>query len=175
MTQLEVIAELARLLEQAALEYWLFGGWATDFTLGRLTRLHDDIDVFVFERDRRRIADLLRSHAYEYDPQSAGPFQEGVACFRKCGHAIGLAMIRIEEDGGYRFPGKLRDPDWPVAGFRGVDRTLNGVRCRVIPAEDLVYMLTRFREKIIKREMAQKHKDDLAALLGVQQNDCPTT
>ena len=42
--QLSDIAEFARLFEDAALDYWLFGGWAVDFHVGEVTRAHGDID-----------------------------------------------------------------------------------------------------------------------------------
>jgi hypothetical protein len=36
--QLAAIGSLSATLEQLGIEYWLFGGWAVDFCVGRMTR-----------------------------------------------------------------------------------------------------------------------------------------
>ena len=43
--QLDAIASLDQALRAAGLDYWLFGGWAVDFWVGRLTRDHNDTDA----------------------------------------------------------------------------------------------------------------------------------
>jgi hypothetical protein len=47
--QLELIGEIAALARTVGAELWLRGGWAMDFFLGRVTRQHDDIDLFTLE------------------------------------------------------------------------------------------------------------------------------
>ena len=49
--QLAAIASIGRALDQEAIDYWLFGGWAVDFWVGRVTREHDDIDVAAWRND----------------------------------------------------------------------------------------------------------------------------
>ena len=44
---------------RAGIAYWLFGGWAVDFHAGRITRLHDDVDIAVWLEDVPRIVELL--------------------------------------------------------------------------------------------------------------------
>ena len=48
--QLAAIASIGRALDQEAIDYWLFGGWAVDFWVGRVTREHDDIDVAAWKQ-----------------------------------------------------------------------------------------------------------------------------
>ena len=47
VAQLLSIAAIGDALESAGLDYWLFGGWAVDFHVGRVTRPHGDIDLAV--------------------------------------------------------------------------------------------------------------------------------
>ena len=42
--QLAAIGRLHQEFTERAVPYWLFGGWAVDFHVGRVTRRHDDID-----------------------------------------------------------------------------------------------------------------------------------
>ena len=50
-TQLALTALLSQICRAESIEWWLRGGWAVDFFLGRLTRDHHGIDVFVWTRD----------------------------------------------------------------------------------------------------------------------------
>src|SRR5215813_9682224 len=46
--QLSALAEVTESLQKAAIDYWLFGGWAVDFYVGSVTRLHDDVDLAIW-------------------------------------------------------------------------------------------------------------------------------
>jgi hypothetical protein len=46
--QLAVIREVASICNSAAIAYWVRGGWAVDFFFGRITREHEDIDLFAW-------------------------------------------------------------------------------------------------------------------------------
>ena len=67
--QLTALAELDRLLTEHRLPYWLFGGWAVDFHVGRVTREHADIDVAVWIDDRIRLAELLSDAGWTHQPE----------------------------------------------------------------------------------------------------------
>jgi hypothetical protein len=60
--QLELIEEIGSLLDRAAIRFWLRGGWALDFHLGRATRRHADVDLVTWLRHRARIRRLPREH-----------------------------------------------------------------------------------------------------------------
>ena len=66
--QLAALAEIGELLDEAGLDYWLFGGWAVDFHLGAVTREHDDVDFAVWLHDAEAIASLLETHAWRHNP-----------------------------------------------------------------------------------------------------------
>lgn len=49
--QLDVIRWLDSRFTTSGIDYWLFGGWAVDFHLGRITQAHGDIELAYLERD----------------------------------------------------------------------------------------------------------------------------
>jgi hypothetical protein len=64
--QLSALARVNELLEEAGIDYWLFGGWAVDFYVGSVTREHDDLDLAVWVADLPRIAELLRDDGWRH-------------------------------------------------------------------------------------------------------------
>jgi hypothetical protein len=59
---------VSRQLDEAGIEYWLFGGWAVDFYAGSVTRPHDDVDIAVWLADVPRIAELLERDGWRHAP-----------------------------------------------------------------------------------------------------------
>jgi hypothetical protein len=43
--QLSVLRDVTGLLRSRTFDHWLFGGWAVDFYVGKVTRPHGDIDL----------------------------------------------------------------------------------------------------------------------------------
>ncbi|MGA3599369.1 nucleotidyltransferase domain-containing protein [Lysinibacillus agricola] len=48
VSQLKVLSEISAITERLEIEFWLRGGWAIDFLLGKITRSHEDIDLTSF-------------------------------------------------------------------------------------------------------------------------------
>jgi hypothetical protein len=65
---LAALQSAAGALDGAQLEYWLFGGWAVDLWVGRLTRPHDDIDVLVWRHDESRVHQALEAAGWLHTP-----------------------------------------------------------------------------------------------------------
>lgn len=63
--QLRLIGELVAELSAASISWWLRGGWAMDFFLGRVTRPHDDIDLFAWRADSERLVEILVAAGFE--------------------------------------------------------------------------------------------------------------
>ena len=66
--QLAALSALDGILERLGLDYWLFGGWAVDFWVGRITRTHDDIDLAVWRDDYPGIRQALEAAGWRYEP-----------------------------------------------------------------------------------------------------------
>ncbi len=54
--QLTLIEELTSICHSLPIELWLRGGWAVDFFIGRVTREHEDIDLFIWATDAPALA-----------------------------------------------------------------------------------------------------------------------
>jgi len=54
-------AALPDLLAGVGAPWWLAGGWAIDAFVGRVTRVHEDIDVLVLRRDQAAFRSALTS------------------------------------------------------------------------------------------------------------------
>ena len=67
--QLDALARVAMLLEEAAVDYWLFGGWAVDFYAGYVSRAHDDVDLAVWLDDLPHVAALLEADGWRHAPE----------------------------------------------------------------------------------------------------------
>src|SRR3954447_5121024 len=66
--QLAAIETVSAILEREHLDYWLFGGWAVDFCVGRMTRDHGDIDFIVWRKDRQAMDAALASTGWRRAP-----------------------------------------------------------------------------------------------------------
>lgn len=62
--QLSAIAEVLHAASTLGIEVWLRGGWAMDFYLGQVTRDHEDVDWFVWQKDLPVISGLLISRGW---------------------------------------------------------------------------------------------------------------
>ncbi|WP_138420834.1 nucleotidyltransferase domain-containing protein [Aquibacillus sediminis] len=64
-SQLKVLSEISAISEGLGIKFWLRGGWAIDFLLGKVTRLHDDIDLVMWVQHRERLENELLKKGYE--------------------------------------------------------------------------------------------------------------
>jgi hypothetical protein len=83
--QLALIAEFVALCQEASIQCWLRGGWAMDFFLGRVTREHEDIDLFVWAKDAGTLARELEQAGFR---EVEGPPPEAQRDFVKAGEAL---------------------------------------------------------------------------------------
>jgi Aminoglycoside-2''-adenylyltransferase len=79
-TQLQTIGWLQTLFAVQGIEYWLFGGWAVDFHVGRVTRDHTDVDAAVWQADVARIRVLLEAQGWIHAPEPGEDGYTGCRC-----------------------------------------------------------------------------------------------
>ncbi|TML17801.1 MAG: hypothetical protein E6G33_02020 [Actinobacteria bacterium] len=63
--QFRLLAEIARTLDEAGIAFWLRGGWALDFLVGRIRHDHADIDLVAWLADRDAIDGTLASCGFK--------------------------------------------------------------------------------------------------------------
>lgn len=139
---LDIIAETAELLDAAEIKVWLWGGWAVDFLVGRVTRRHRDIDFLVDETVSPRVGACLAPHGYHRrigvleDERGLWPV------FRRRRRDISFAPIRREPSGAIVTPGRFHDQPWVPGAFAASRQMLEGVSAFVVSAEALLQAKT---------------------------------
>jgi hypothetical protein len=130
--QLKLIEEFAALASGEGVECWLRGGWALDFLLGRITRPHRDIDLFIWAADAPRLLGVLRQHGYE---EVGGPPPEEQRNLFKAEEEFHVTMLERNEFGVVTAGGRWADAPWPNGMLHGPVGRIGDVRCHVIKPE----------------------------------------
>jgi hypothetical protein len=157
--QLAEVASIHQLFERCAIDYWLFGGWAVDFHVGRVTRSHDDIDIAVWRRDLTRIATLLEENGWTHVPQEN---EDGYTGYERANVRLELAFLARADEGRVYTPLRAGQASWPDGAFANDVGQLGGVSARVIARRALVVDKSEPREDL---RVAAKDRADLAELL----------
>jgi hypothetical protein len=127
--QLAALADVSARLQQASIDYWLFGGWAVDFYVGSVTRAHDDVDLAVWVTDAARIASLLLETGWRHAPLAG---EDGGTGFERAGVRLELTYL-VLDDGRTCIPLQSGAVEWPGAdGLADDVGELRGVRSRLI-------------------------------------------
>jgi Aminoglycoside-2''-adenylyltransferase len=155
-TPFSLIRELACLLGDAHVRFWLRGGWALDFHAGLFTRPHKDVDLVTWTRHRARLRTLLESNGYV-----TVRFDEPQVFFEKRGQEVNFAMIQRGSGGAIVTP-EFEDWPWPEGAFSGPPTTLHGVRCRVLTLEALLEEKEGYEEA---RGVPLRPKDEISLRL----------
>jgi hypothetical protein len=156
--QLAALAELHHLLQKEGLAYWLFGGWAVDFHVGRVTRAHGDLDIAVWYDDRTRLAALLKRQGWTHSPRAD---EDGYTGYERGAVGLEVAFLARDEQGRVYTPLREGRGEWPNETFGDDVVELMGVRARVIGLGALV------ADKSVVREdpaTAAKDRVDLLSL-----------
>jgi len=159
--QTAALAGAADALDSAGLEHWFFGGWAVDLWVGRVTRVHDDIDVLVHRTDEARVDAALAAAGWVHTPHDddlVGTTYAGD------GYELQLTFVETDDDGRVLVPvpgGPIVLSDGALAHAR---RPLGHLRVRVLTLEKML------EGKAVPRPDdagGDKDRADLAALRTV--------
>ena len=161
--QLGVIGRIHRLLAGFQVAHWLAGGWAIDFTLGQVTRRHDDIEFIVWRKDTDTIIKLLRagghSDAESHDPDLGFAF----ACD---GQRVDFDLIERDSAGSIVSRRGGRKEIWQQTAFDATPARLDGVVVPVVGAQALLDAKVNFRspEDEERRRLRRKDHADVSRL-----------
>ena len=119
-------------LDAAGLEHWLFGGWAVDLWVGRLTRPHEDIDVLVWRHDEARVHEALQRAGWVHTPT---PEDLVGTNYARDGYELQLTFVVSGAEGGVVVP----VPGQPIVLSSGplafAHRNLDDLSVRVLTLE----------------------------------------
>jgi hypothetical protein len=93
-SQLNVLREIDDICSSLSASFWLRGGWAIDFLLGKVTRIHSDLDLVSLQHHRTEIEQALVNAGYQQIPVSK--FQTD---FLKDGVDISFVFVEVTNEG----------------------------------------------------------------------------
>ena len=102
--------EIILYAEENEIAIWLDGGWGVDALLGEETRLHNDIDIFVEERNSKEFIEILKEKG----------FAEVIEAYTTTNHTvwkdakdriIDLHVFEFNEQGYLVFEGEAYPPE----------------------------------------------------------------
>ena len=159
LLQLSALAEVSDSLQKAGIDYWLFGGWAVDFYVGSITRLHDDVDLAVWFGDVPQIAKLLLTNGWRHAPFDD---EDGGTGFERGGVRLELTYLIRDDDGLASIPLRSGAVVWPGKDALADDvGELRGVQSRLIGFDSLLFGKATPRDDL---EDAAKDRADFAQL-----------
>jgi hypothetical protein len=159
--QLAALDATHRLFAAAGIEHWLFGGWAVDFHVGRVTRAHGDVDLVVGTGDHAQAVTLLREAGW--DERSYEHPEEG-SRHERTGVRLELTVAAPAGDGTWRTPGRWIEHPWPGQPFGRTVRMLEGVACPVVELDALVALKESFFDVGDARPAERRDAHDLELL-----------
>lgn len=107
-SQLKVLNEISAICASIECKFWLRGGWAIDFLLGKVTRPHDDIDLITWIQNREQLEQALTEAGFEQTPVHE-QFRGRQSDFRKDVVDITFGYITSTNDGSLIMNGL---PEW---------------------------------------------------------------
>ena len=133
--QLALIQEIATLLNRARVRGWLFGGWALDIRLGRITREHGDIEFWVERCDGERAEGALTAVGSAFLDTSPS----GIPGVRQGWNHLQLRALLSPSDGTFRTQGRWY---WvfPAGSFPDVPARLGDLVVTTMSAEGMLAM-----------------------------------
>jgi hypothetical protein len=158
--QLQLVAEINRLLSKAQIPHWLFGGWSVDFHAGAVTRQHDDVEFIIWERDGARAGEFMNAAGYE---RVDHPHPEEALIWRKHGETVELYFTVVNAQG--QIVGQGRWNNWPLPenALGNEIRMVEEVECPVVSLE-CIRATKRGYERYTGVPPREKDREDLTML-----------
>lgn len=129
--QLGALAAIVRALGASRIPFWLFGGWAVDFAVGRVTREHADIDLVVFADQLPDVVHLLEDLGYEASPTR----HLHQTSLRRSEVEVQLNVVERRSDGAIVSPGTFSDWPWHPRSFGDCVGRIGDIEVPVVSVE----------------------------------------
>jgi len=136
VSQLKVLSEISAISERLEIEFWLRGGWAIDFLLGKITRPHEDIDLVTWIQDRERLEIALTKAGYERNPVRK-QFRNRQSDFHKDNVEVTVCYITHSINGSLIMNGLL-EWKWRVDALLPQSFMLHGITANVLNPKQLL-------------------------------------
>ncbi|MCM2999994.1 hypothetical protein M3647_21195 [Paenibacillus cellulositrophicus] len=135
-SQLRVLCEISAICARIECKFWLRGGWAIDFLLGKVTRPHDDIDLITWIQNREQLEIALAEAGYE-QTSVREQFRARQSDFRKGDVEITFGYITNTDDGSI-IMNDLPEWVWRHDSLLPQSLMLNGISAHVLNPRQLL-------------------------------------
>ncbi len=160
-TQLQTIREIGEVLGRTGIGWWLFGGWGMDAHIGRLTRDHHDIEVWVAMDDATSSRDALVRHGFvALDTQPPEESHE----FERDGIRFSTAFFVSNPDGSAHPEGRWSDWHFPSGSFGDGMGILEGMAVPAMSVEGMLAMKEQYATLRNGRPLREKDVPDIETL-----------
>ncbi len=160
--QLALIEEFVSLCDAASIPCWLRGGWAMDFFLGRVTREHEDIDLFVWMQDAPVLAHALKQAGFI---EQGGPPPEAQRDFTKDGEQVQVALLALNQRGQVVVAGgQAAGTPWPEGMLAPPAGRIGDVVSPIVNPRVQVEIKENFPAWRPDLPLGAKHQADIACL-----------
>lgn len=133
--QLAAIEGIHRALLAANLPHWLTGGWAVDFTLGKETRAHSDIEFAVWKRDWPRVERTLAALGFAH---GASPHPDETRTLMLGDSKCELYLLERTRSGEVVIGGRWAHWPFPPGSWGEAVGVLGGLSIPIMSAEGLL-------------------------------------
>lgn len=159
-SQLKLLSEISAICATIECRFWLRGGWAIDFLLGKVTRPHDDIDLIAWIQNREELEHALAKAGYEQTSVKE-QFRGRQSDFSKDGVDITFGYITNTDDGSIIMNG-LPEWVWRPDSLLSQSNMLNGISAHVLHPRQLLEEKEVYKQ--IGREPRPKDEDSKTIL-----------
>lgn len=139
------VISIIQLIKKNNIDVWLDGGWAVDALLGQQTRLHNDLDITIQQKDIPKIRKLLTKKDYKDVPRKDTSEWNFVLGDNKK-HLIDIHAIIFDKKGNGLYGPLKKGIMYPAGSFKGIG-VINKKRFKCISAEYLVKFHTGYKPK----------------------------
>jgi hypothetical protein len=163
--QLALIRELSQIAASRGIPFWLRGGWAMDFFLGRVTRAHEDVDLFIWASDAERLLAALEAQGFA---ELAGPPPERQRNVGREGVEFHITLLERAPSGEvFTAAAPSEWEAWPAGMLGTAVGRIGDVSCPIVSAESQLEVKRKFRQWQPDRPEREKDRADIAMLEAV--------
>jgi phosphorylcholine metabolism protein LicD len=137
MINFDAFKDTIKLLEKNKVQYWVFGGFALDGLRGKITREHNDIDIYLHSDDLSKLKQLSNSKRYRFYKRENMYFIESTEL------KLGVVIL-TEEDNLIVAHGNKTLAKYPKEIFsKDMLVSIGTLQFRIVPLE-ILYLESKF-------------------------------